>query len=260
MALIANRTKEKLAAGELALGLGLRLARMPEIAKIAAVCGYDWLFVDLEHGAFSVDTAAQICAAALDAGISPIPRASAHEHFHATRLLDAGAQGIVVPHVDSRAQAEAVRDNCLYPPVGRRSVAGGMAQLEYEALPTGEAARLINGATLTVVMIETAEAVEAADAIAAVEGIDALLIGTNDLCATMGIPGQFGHDRVTDAYDRVVSAARNNGKHAGMGGVYDEELAGRYIAMGARLVLAGNDLPLLMGAARARAGFLRGLV
>ena len=75
----------------------------------------------------------------------------------------------------------------------------------------------------------------------------------------MGIPGQFGHERVTDAYDRVVSAARNNGKHAGMGGVYDEELAGRYIAMGARLVLAGNDLPLLMGAARARADFLRGL-
>ena len=93
MALIANRTKEKLAAGELALGLGLRLARMPEIAKIAAVCGYDWLFVDLEHGAFSVDTAAQICAAALDAGISPIPRAAAHEHFHATRLLDCRRTG-----------------------------------------------------------------------------------------------------------------------------------------------------------------------
>ena len=172
-----------------------------------------------------------------------------------------------MPHVDSAAQAEAVRDNCLYPPVGKRSVAGGMAQLEYEALPTGEITRLINSATLTVVMIETPEAVAAADAIAAVAGIDALLIGTNDLCATMGIPGQFGDERVVDAYDRVVSAARNNGKHAGMGGVYDEELAGRYIGMGraygsrmgARLVLAGNDLPLLMGAARARAAFLRRL-
>ena len=259
MALIANRAKDRLTAGELALGLGLRIARMPEIAKLAAVCGYDWLFVDMEHGAFSVDTAAQICAAALDAGISPIPRAAAHQHFHATRLLDSGAQGIVVPHVDSAVEAEAVRDNCLYPPLGKRSVGGVLAQLEYEALPVGETTRLINAATLTVVMIETPEAVAAADAIAAVEGIDALLIGTNDLCASMGIPGRFGDERVVDAYDRVVSAARNNGKHAGMGGVYDEELAGRYIAMGARLVLGGNDLPLFMSAARARADFLRKL-
>lgn len=260
MPLIANRAKDKLAAGELALGLGLRLARTPEIAKLAAVCGYDWLFVDMEHGPFSVDTAAQMCAAALDAGISPIPRAAGHEHFHATRLLDAGAQGVVVPHVDTAEQAVAVRDNCLYPPAGRRSVGGVMAQLGYEALPVAETTRLINSATLTVVMVETGAAVANADAMAAVDGIDVLLIGTNDLCAAMGIPGQFGDDRVVAAYDAVISAARNNGKSAGMGGVYDETLARRYIGMGARFVLGGNDLPLFIGAAKARSAFLRGLV
>ena len=113
---------------------------------------------------------------------------------------------------------------------------------------------------LTVVMVETGAAVADADAMAAVGGIDVLLIGTNDLCASMGIPGRFGDDRVVAAYDAVVSAARNNGKSAGMGGIYDETLARRYIGMGARFVLGGNDLPLFIGAAKARSAFLRGLV
>ena len=85
------------------------------------------------------------------------------------------------------------------------------------------------------------------------------LIGTNDLCAEMGIAGQYGHEKVKAAYDACASAARNNGKHLGMGGVYDEELASGYIAMGARMILGGSDLAFLMQAAKARASFLRGL-
>src|SRR5690606_30348769 len=194
MAVIPNLTKQKLLAGELTLGMGLRQARTGEIAKIARVCGYDWLFIDLEHNAMSIETAAQISVAALAAGITPIVRAPSHEHFHASRPLDAGAQGIVVPHVQNAAEAERVVSQCLYPPVGHRSVAGGMAQLEYEALPVGETTKLINEETLTVVMLESPEAIANADAMAAVPGIDVLLIGTNDLCAEMGIPGKFGDE------------------------------------------------------------------
>lgn len=259
MPIIENQTKKKLAAGELALGLGIRQARSVDIAKIARVCGYDWLFIDLEHNAMDLDTAVNICVAALDAGITPIPRASAHESFHASRPLDGGAQGIVVPHVSTVEEAKRVVAHCLYPPIGHRSVAGGQPILEYENLPMADVTRLVNENLIVTIMLETPEAVENADAIAAIEGIDVLMIGTNDLCAEMGIPGQYGHEQVERAYDVAASACRNNGKYLGMGGVYDEELASKYIAKGAQFILSGNDLSMLMGAARARASFLRGL-
>lgn len=258
MAIIPNVTKDKLRAGELAIGLGLRQSRTVEIAKVAKVCGYDFLFIDLEHSALSFETAAEISVAALDAGCTPLVRTSTHQHHHASRPLDAGAQGIVVPHVNSAEEAMRVVDQCLYPPFGHRSVAGGAAQLEYEARPMAEATRALNENNLVTVMIESPQAVANAEAIAAVDGVDALLIGTNDLCAEMGIAGQYDHADVEVAYDRVIAACRNNGKIAGMGGVYSE-LAEKYIRMGVRMVLAGSDLSFLMTAAQARSQFLHGI-
>ena len=101
MITVRNHAKERLEAGELALGVGLRQARTVDIAKIMKTAGYDFLFIDMEHNSMSIDLAAQISVAAQDAGITPVVRVPAFEHFHATRALDAGAQGIVVPHVDT---------------------------------------------------------------------------------------------------------------------------------------------------------------
>tara|TARA_B110000263_G_C15190681_1_gene455883 strand:- start:88 stop:870 length:783 start_codon:yes stop_codon:yes gene_type:complete len=258
MAVIRNITKQKLAADELTLGMGVRLARGVEIAKVAKVCGYDWLFIDMEHSPLSLETVADISLAGLDAGCTPIVRASSHLHHHASRPLDAGAQGIVVPHVNSAEEARRVVDQCRYPPVGHRSLAGGAAILEYDNLPMVEATRMINDNILVVVMLESPEAIANADEIAAVEGVDVLLIGTNDLCAEMGVPGQYEHGDVVAAYDATIAACRNNGKHAGMGGIYDG-LAEKYIRMGVRMVLGGSDLSYLMTAARQRAGALHGI-
>lgn len=259
MATIKNLTKERLDAGELTLGMGLRQARTVDIAKVARVCGYDWLFIDLEHNAMSIDMAAQISVAALDAGITPIVRASSHAHFHASRPLDSGAQGVVVPHINDAAEARRVVSQCLYPPVGHRSLAGGLAQLEFDALPVGEVVGIVNAETLVVVMLESPEAIDNADEIAAVPGIDVLLIGTNDLCAEMGIPGKVGDERVARAYDKATAACRNNGKFLGMGGIYDEEIAAKFIRLGARFILSGADLGFLMAGAKARSGFLRSI-
>jgi 2-keto-3-deoxy-L-rhamnonate aldolase RhmA len=107
-------------------------------------------------------------------------------------------------------------------------------------------------------MLETPRAIENAAAIAAVPGIDALLIGTNDLCLEMGITGQLSHERVIASYEKVVAACKANGKWAGMGGVYTKDLLQRYIAMGVRMILAGNDLSLLMSAGQDQASFVRG--
>jgi 2-keto-3-deoxy-L-rhamnonate aldolase RhmA len=259
MDVIENRAKKLLAAGEIAIGMGVRQARTVDIAKIGRTCGYDWLFIDMEHGTFDLDTAAQICVAALDAGIAPIVRVPGKEHHHAARILDGGAQGVVVPHVDTPEEAARVVAHCKYPPVGHRSVAGPAPQLSYRTLPIGEATRLQNGENLVVVMLESPTAIANADTIAAVPGVDVLLIGTSDLCAEMGMHGQFASPQVVQAYETVIAACRRHGKHPGMGGVYDPALMQQYVGLGMRFILSGSDLSFLMAGARERAGFLKAL-
>jgi 2-keto-3-deoxy-L-rhamnonate aldolase RhmA len=107
-------------------------------------------------------------------------------------------------------------------------------------------------------MIESPQGLENCEAIAAVPGIDALLIGTNDLCLEMGIPGKFDDPRVADAYRKVIAACRKHGKFPGMGGMYTPELLERHIAMGVQLILSGSDYSLLMQGATARAKLVRG--
>ncbi len=258
MTTVVNHALRQLRAGRLAIGLGLRQARTVDIAQIAKTSGFDWLFIDCEHNSMSVDTAAQIAAASLAVGITPIVRVPGYEHHHASRALDNGAHGIVFPHVDSPEDARRLADYCRYPPVGHRSMGGGLQQLGFAPMPVGEAARLANEETLVVVMLESPQAIDNCEAIAAVPGVDALLIGTNDLCFEMGIPGQFDHPQVADAYAKLLAACRKHGKFPGMGGLYSPELLQRYIGMGVRLVLAGSDFSLLMQAAGARASLVRG--
>lgn len=259
MAIVENTTKKKLEAGQMAIAFSVVHWRMANVAGIAKECGYDWLFIDMEHNTMDVDAAVQISVAALPTGITPIVRVPAHEHFHATRVLDGGAQGVVVPHVNTVEQARRVVENCKYPPIGHRSLTAPMPQLGFRTMPVADAIEALNRNTLVVAMLETPQAVDNADVIAAVEGIDALLIGTNDLAAEMGIPGQFGHTRVEAAYAAMIAATRKHGKFAGMGGVYDHALMEKFIRMGVRLLLGGGDVAFMMAAARTRSDFLKSL-
>jgi len=245
MTTVANHTLRQLRAGKLAIGLGVAQARTVGIAQIAKTAGFDWLFIDGEHSSLDADSAAQIATAALPVGVTPVVRV-------------AGAQGIVFPHVDDAAQARRCADACRYPPVGKRSMGGALAQLGFAPVPVAEAARVVNQETLVVVMIESPQGVAQADEIAAVKGVDALLIGTNDLCFEIGIPGQFNEPRVAEAYKKVIAACRKHGKFPGMGGMYTPELLERHIAMGVQLILSGSDFSLLMQAGKARADLVRG--
>ena len=256
---VTNHAKQRLAAGELALGMGVRQSRTVDIATIARTCGFDWLFIDMEHSSLDVDLASQLAMASLGAGITPLVRVPGHEHYHASRLLDNGAQGIVAPHVDTVEEAKRIASACRYPPIGHRSIAGAQPQLGFRSVPVGEATKLVNAATLVVVMLETPKAIANADAIAQVEGVDVLLIGTNDLCAEIGIHGNFTDPRIEDAYRTVIAACRKHGKYPGMGGVYEPKLMEKYVGMGMRFILSGNDLSFLMAGARARAELLRGV-
>jgi 2-keto-3-deoxy-L-rhamnonate aldolase RhmA len=255
---VPNHALRQLRAGKLAIGLGLHQARTVGIAQIARTAGFDWLFIDCEHSSMDLDTAAQISAASLAVGVTPVVRVPGIEHWHASRALDNGAQGIVFPHRDTPEEAQRAANACRYPPVGKRSMGGGLQQLGFAPMPVGEQARVINEETLVVVMLESPQAVENCEAIAAVKGIDALLIGTNDFCFECGIPGQFNDPRVVDAYKRVIAACKKHGKFTGMGGMYTPELLERHVNMGVQLILSGSDFQMLMQGATARAGLVRG--
>jgi 2-keto-3-deoxy-L-rhamnonate aldolase RhmA len=257
--IVPNHALRQLRAGKLAIGLGLQQARTVGISQIAKTAGFDWLFIDGEHSSIDPDTAAQIAAASLAVGITPVVRVAGLEHWHASRMLDNGAQGIVAPHVDTPEEARRVANACRYPPIGKRSMGGGLQQVGFAAMPVGEVARVVNEETLVVVMIESAQAVENCDAIAAVPGVDALLIGTNDFCFELGIPGKFDDPKVEDAYRKVVAACKKAGIHPGMGGVYDPKLMEKYIGYGMRLILSGGDISFLMAGAKQRAEFLKGI-
>ena len=148
---------------------------------------------------------------------------------------------------------------CRFPPAGNRSIPGLLPQTFFESHAPADMVRAINEETLVVAMIEDQEGLDNADAIAAVPGIDIILVGTTDLAAALGITGQQGDPRISDALDIVFAACRKHGKVPGVGGVYDEAVMQRYIQKGARFILSGSDLAFMMFGARARSKMLRSI-
>ena len=252
-----NIAKEKILNGELCLGVGLRQSRTVDIGKIMATSGYDWLFIDMEHNSMDIDIASQISVAAQDAGITPIVRVPDFAHHHATRVLDCGAMGVVFPHVENADIAKKLVSYCLYPPKGHRSMTGVLPQLDFKQNAIAEVASIINENMLIVIMLESPEAIENVESIAAIDGVDVVLIGTNDLCMEMGIPGDYSNPKVKNAYIKVIEACKKYGKTPGMGGVYNEELMSEYIKMGMKFILSGSDLSFMMQSASQRSNKLR---
>lgn len=256
-----NLARRRMADGGLVLCMGLRQARSLDAVMIAGAAGFDSVYVDLEHSPLSLETASTLCVGAPGLGVTPLVRVPSHAADWISRVLDGGAQGVIVPHVNSAEEAAAVVRAARFPPLGRRSVGGPGPALGYRGLPLGEINDTLNRESLVIVMIETPEAVERADAIAAVDGVDVLLIGSNDLCTEMGIPGQLRHPRLAQAYERVAAACRAHGRHLGVGGIRgDAELQRSLLALGARFLIAGNDVGYLASAAGADVKTLRALV
>ena len=253
-----SRMQTRLARGEVALCMATRLARTPEIAMMADACGFDALFVDMEHCTISLDDSAAICMAGLAAGVTPLVRIAGHDFDDAARLLDIGALGIICPNVETRAQAESLVRACRFPPLGTRSVAGPGPLQGYRAMPLAEVNAQGNAATIVVPMLETPAGIANADDIASVPGIDILLIGSNDLCTALGIPGDLQSPQLRAAYETVARACKTHGKVLGVGGIRgDVAHVAELTRLGARFVIAGSDTQYMMKAARAEVTALR---
>lgn len=253
MPIVPNHTKRRLERGELVLGLSLRQARTVDIGKIAQASGFDFLFIDTEHSPLSLDTVAQIAVAAQDAGVTPLVRPAGDDPALLARLLDIGAMGLIVPHVDTPEQARRIVDATLFPPIGQRAMVPFLPQLGFEPIAPREVIRIVNADTLIVVMLESPEAIANADAIAATPGVDVVMIGVNDLAAESGVLGETDHPKIREAFGVVIDACRRHGKVFGAGGLKDRAVIEGYISRGLRFLPAGSDLGYFLQAATADA-------
>src|SRR5215470_4747068 len=166
--ILRNPVKEKLARGEVVSSMTVRLIRTIEIARVAKTAGFDMLYIDLEHSPLSLDATGQICMSCLDLGVMPAVRVPANTPDYISRILDAGALGIIAPHVRSAAEAHEVVKAAKLPPQGDRSNTGAFPHLHYRSFPATETAKAINDATMVIVQFESADSLPKADEIIAV--------------------------------------------------------------------------------------------
>jgi len=160
--------------------------------------------------------------------------------------------------VEGRIPKRAVVAAAKYPPLGERGLSAALPQLQFRTFPAAETLPALNDATLVIVQFESKAALDAMEEIVAVDGVDLVLIGTNDLMVDLGIPGQYDHPKVRDAYERTIAACRKRGKHVGVGGLGSRpDLMAQFVKMGARYVSTGTDLAFLMAACTQRAKQVR---
>lgn len=252
MPIIANRLKQKILAGEPAFVFNVRLSRTADILSLAVATGHDGFYIDLQHGALTVETVAQICTAALHTPVTAYVRTPSVDAGLIGVLLDAGAQGIMAPDIRTAEEARRLVRAALLPPAGERATGGCFPDPRFSGVDPASRREAINRSTLLVAMLESEAAIDAAAEIGAVEGIDALQIGTTDLSESLGVPGQPGHERVRAAYRRAIEACRAIGKPLIAGGIRQRELFEAYVRMGAaRCYFTGIDAGFMLEGGRA---------
>ena len=249
-----NPLMDRLARRQPALALGVRHARTTDIARYAHATGHHVVWVDLEHSAIPIDAAGAICATASDLGLVPFVRMPENDLGVIGRVLDAGAQGIIAPRIESAQQALAVAQACRFPPQGHRSAIASLPQFGFRRLPPAELFQAANRAALVQILVESPAGVENAEAILAVDGVDMLAVGTNDLCAELGVPGDFRHPRVRECHEHLLAACIRAGKPLVVGGIPDAGYVAQFIERGAApFLFTGMDGDLLLGALHERA-------
>lgn len=215
----------------------------PLVAEICAGSGLDWLLIDAEHGPNGLESILAQLQAIAAYPITPMVRIPSDDAVIVKQVLDLGAQNLLVPMVSSADQARAVVAAAHYPPRGRRGVGSALSRSARWNRVAGYLPDAGEHVSVTV-QVETADAVDAADQIAAVDGVDAVFVGPSDLAASMGLLGQQTHPDVVAAVHRAFEAVRAAGKPVGVN-AFDPQAAQEYLDAGASFVLVGADVALL---------------
>ena len=247
--------RARVLAGETLFGLFLDLGS-PFSAEICARAGYDWLVVDLEHGAGTEAGLVGLLQSVEVGGSTAVVRPQSGERLRIGRALDFGAAGIVIPRLESAAEAREAVSFLRYPPAGVRGVALRTRGAGMGSVAHGEVHQ-INERILGIVQIESVGALHEADEIAAIDGVDVLFVGPADLTHSLGVPGRFDDETYLAALRTVVDACAAHGKAAGIL-VYDLGVVPGLLELGYRFVGIGADGALIASGARAALAAVRG--
>jgi 4-hydroxy-2-oxoheptanedioate aldolase len=239
--------KKALAEGRPVIGATVTVPNV-DTALTLANAGFDFLWIEMEHGPITLESLRAILLATRGAKAVPITRVPANEIWLAKRVLDAGSLGVVFPFTSTRELAERAVAACRYPPLGDRGFGPGLALSRY-GMGGADYVKFANENVLVVVIVERREAIENIESIASVPGIDVLFVGVNDLSFSLGVGGRTTDPLVEEALTKVLEAGRRHGIPVGYPTGNPAEINKR-IAQGFRFFQASSDIGLMAGGAR----------
>jgi 2-keto-3-deoxy-L-rhamnonate aldolase RhmA len=240
-----NTVKRALKQGQVQLGCSFFQLRSPEVVRALAAAGLDWMFLDGEHGPFDLETLQDLMRVAVGEGLCPILRVADLQYSLIARGLDCGAQGVLLPRVESPELLEKAVSWTRFPPMGTRGFGLGPPHLEYEAVTVAEVIVHVNANVMVVLQIETKRALERIDELLAVPNIDAVLIGPGDLSISLGVPGQVDHPQLVSAVETIRDRCERAGIAPGMH-LRSLELAKRWRERGIRFLSCNSEIGFLL--------------
>ncbi|MDP7619991.1 MAG: aldolase/citrate lyase family protein [Dehalococcoidia bacterium] len=240
-----NSLKRRLLDGETVIGTMVQEVTNPSIAQVLHSVGFDFFMIDMEHGLFSLETAAQILRVGRILDMCPLVRVRSPEYHLIAAPLDHGAMGIMLPRVESRGEVETLVEAVKYPPIGKRGCSSDAPHSEYRFGQLAEFLETNNEDTLVIAQIERREAVDRIDEVLSTPGVDVALIGSEDLSVSLGVPGETQSAPVVEAIEKVIAAAERNDVVSAihLGSVESLET---WAAKGMRMLMYGSDLQFLM--------------
>ena len=251
-----NQTRERLSRGETVFGCGLQVYRSPEIPRAFAAAGFDYVFIDMEHGSYNLETVHEMIIASHAAGITPIVRVGELLYSLVARLLDSGAQGIILPRVEDPRLLETALSWMRFPPEGKRGYGVNPTMVAYEARNFAEIIEHQNRETLAVVQFETATAMQRAEELLSLKGVDIAMVGPADLSISLGVPGQFDHPLMLSTIDRLIEQCNRHGVVPGIQ-TRSVAMSKMWTERGMRFVGSGAEHGLLLEKAKEAVAQLR---
>lgn len=239
--MIENRVKGILKAGGTVIGCQVAEVRSPNIAQMYATAGFDFIFIDMEHGGFNMETVGDFITASKAGNIVPVVRVPALEEHLLSRPLDLGACGLIIPHIQSREQVQKVIEYTKFKPMGNRGLAPVRAHSDFAKVDVPQFLKEANQNTMIIIMVEDDEAIEQIDELISVDGVDVAFMGTMDLSYNLGLPGQVRHSEILKRIDRVIEACEKKGVAFGMP-ISDTN----WYQKGIRFLFAASDIGLIV--------------
>jgi 2-dehydro-3-deoxyglucarate aldolase/4-hydroxy-2-oxoheptanedioate aldolase len=251
-----NTVKQALREGRMQLGTAYQQLRSQDVVRALAAAGFDWAFIDTEHGGFGIGEVQDLCRMAVKVGLSPVIRVPELHYGLVARALDCGGEGVIFPRVESPELLAQAVSWTKFPPEGQRGCGLTPLHIDFEAASIAQIMEHANRETLVVLQIETVRALEARDELLSVPHVDAVMVGPVDLSISLGVPGEFEHPKMLDAVEKIFDSCRAHGVAPGAQ-ARNAALANRWKQMGALFLGCSSEIQMLYEKARENAAALK---